>query len=509
MRMIVGRVSLCALSALSALSVGCAGEEKPGEAAWQFWDSGPALRGSGNPGRTFTEAELWQNCATLDGGAEDAMQHNLQLPYRGHLVLPWAPEQGQGGLSLFDMADPCAPERVGDGFTQDARETHAMGFVYLPPDDPHAGDWAVGNGKQYGSIDSGILFWDLSDPAAPAVASLLVLPEAWYPDSYTRVVLSVFWQYPWVYVASADNGVFVVDATDPRAPVLVNQISFGMRAGGVFALGNELLVTSAEQTVAALFDISDPANPVMLPGSPFGTVTRDGAAVETYHGNRVGDLALFARKEGGGGPILIDISDPEQPFFAGDAVHNGNGGYVFMDEDVIFVGESDHASVWDASDPANLSLIGTGLLAGDLDTIVPWGNVALLSVDHAEGEDPSIENAVATAIMPWRADPDTAGPVVLSTSPEDGDAGLYQAARIGIGFNEFIEPASAFPGSIRLLDADGAPVECYVSVQETVATCSPAAPLLPDHAYTVEVEGVTDIHGNPMIGVHRFSFRSF
>lgn len=490
---------------LLALALACVDDPKDTGPAPAFWDQGPALRGPGYPGRTFTEAELWQPCATLDGGPEDAMQHNLQIPYRGHLVLPWAPEMGQGGLALYDMADPCAPARVGSTFSQDARETHAMGFVYLPPDDPHAGDWAVGNGKKYGSIDSGVLFWDLSDPASPQAVNMFTLPDAWYPDSYTRVVLSVFWQYPWLYVASADNGVFVLDATDPLAPILVNQITSGLRAGGVFALGNELLVTSAEQTHAALYDISDPANPALLPGSPFPTPERGGQAVETYHGNRVGDMALFARKEGGGGPILVDISDPEAPVFAGDTAHAGNGGYVFMDEDVVFVGESDHASVWDASDPASLTLIGTGSLAGDLDTNTPWGNVALLSVDHAEGESGDVENVVATVVMPWRTEPDTSGPRVLSTSPEDGSGGWYARLRVGIGFNEFVEPASAYPGSVRLYGPDGEGVPGWVSTQETIVTYAPKTPLAAGR-YTVEVEGVTDIHGNAMEAAHTFSF---
>lgn len=470
-----------------------------------FWDQGAPLRGSGYPGRVFTEAELWQSCATLDGGAEDKMQHNLQLPYRGHLVLPWAPEAGGGGVALYDMADPCAPERVGNGYSQDARETHAMGFIHLPESDPHAGDWAVGNAKIYGGIESGILIWDLSDPSTPQVASAFALPEAWYPDSYTRVVLSVFWQYPWIYVASADNGVFVVDATDPRNPVLVNQVVSGIRAGGVFALGNELLVTTAEQSHAALYDISDPTNPTMLPGSPFPSPDRNGTPLETYHGNRVGDMALFARKEGGGGPIIVDISDPALPVFAGDVVHSGNGGYVFWDEDVVFVGESDHASIWDASDPTNMTLIGTGLLAGDLDTNTPWGNVALLSVDHAEGQSPDVENAVATAVMPWRAEPDSTGPRVLSTNPKDGSGGWYKAMRVGVGFNEFVEPASAYPGSLRLLDAAGEGVPGWVATQETIVTYTPKQPLSAG-SYTMEVEGVTDIHGNPMEELYRFSF---
>jgi hypothetical protein len=467
--------------------------------AWDFQAAGPSLRGSGYPGRTFTEDELWLACATLDGLESDGLHHNLQMPYRGHLVLPWAPEWGGGGVTLFDMADPCDPVRVGDGESADLRETHALGFMHLPEGDPHAGDWMATNAKIYGGIEAGIMLWDLSDPAAPTAGTMLTFSESWYPDSYTRVTLSLWWQYPWMYVASSESGIFVVDATDPTAPELVNQVNLGLRAGGVFALGNELLVTTAEQTQAALLDISDPANPTLMPGSPFSTVTRDGDAVETYHGTRVGDLALFARKEGGGGPMVMDISDPSTPTFLGDTVSDGNAGYVFYDEGYLFVGESDHGSVWDATDIEDLTLVGTGDLEGDLDTNVPWGNVMLLSVDEPEADH-------ATVVVPWATDPDTKGPEVMASNPEDGSAGWYVGARVGVGFDEFIEPTSAYPGSVRLLDSDGAPVEGWVSAQETIVTYAPKSQLDPGVTYTVEIDGITDIHGNQMTDTYTFTF---
>ncbi len=486
------------------LLLACADDPGKTPLGFEFWESGPPLRGEPYRGRTFSPTELGVNCAELRGTDADVLHHNLQVPYRGHLILPWSPEHGQGGVSFFDMSDPCAPVRVGDGITEDIRETHAIGTVYLPEGDPHAGDWMVTNGKDYGTVDTGPLFWDISDPTAPEVVSLLLLPEAWYPDSYARVSLSVFWQYPWLYVASADNGIFVVDATDPRNPVLVAELAFNLRAGGVFVLGNELLVSSAEQTHAALFDISDPTNPVLLPGSPFATADRDGEPMETYHGNRSGDLALFARKEGAGGPIIYDISDPTTPTFVADTELAGNGGYVFYDEGFLFVGESDHASIWDARALPALEQVAEGMLVGDLDTIVPWGNVALLSVD--EIEDDGVIGEAATVVMPWAAEPDLTGPEVMSTNPEDGSGGWYSGARVGIGFNEFVEPASVYPGSIRLLDGDLKPVDGWASAQEALVSYTPKTPLAPGTQYTVEVAGVTDLHGNPMSDVYRFSF---
>ena len=50
----------------------------------------------------------------------------------------------------------------------------------------------------------------------------------------------------------------------------------------------------------------------------FITYDSTGDAIEAYHANRAGNLAMFARKEGGGGVMAYDISDPSTPTFIGD-----------------------------------------------------------------------------------------------------------------------------------------------------------------------------------------------
>ena len=114
----------------------------------------------------------------------------------------------------------------------------------------------------------GVVFWDVTNPAAPEAIHYMRLPDVFYPDSYARVVLSTFWQYPWLYVAAADNGVFVVDASNPYEPALVGEYRFDpvLRAGGVWALGNYLVVGSAEQTKTAILDITVPYEPQAVPG---------------------------------------------------------------------------------------------------------------------------------------------------------------------------------------------------------------------------------------------------
>lgn len=489
------------------VAAGCA-DPKPGRDpdtgpepyAFPALDAMPALRGSGGPSRTFDESELWRTCAALEGPAEDLFKHhNLVVPYRGHLVMPWVPEWGRGGLSFFDVSDPCAPVEAGWGYSESMRESHALGFVHLPEGDPNAGDWMVSTGVL------GIELWDVSDVTAPASVSYLQLPGVFYPDSYALVVLSVFWQYPYVFVAGADNGVYVVDATDPREPRLLTQYTPepGLRAGGVFAMGDLLMVSSAEQTETILLDISDPAAPQPIPGGRFESLDGDGVGREAYHANIAGDWALYARKEGGGGVMMMDISDPTAPTYAGDyLMEGGNGGYVFYDEGFAFVGESHFATVYDVRDPSDIQVVGTGQLAGDLDTFTPYGNVGILSVDE------DAEDGIATAVMPWTTAPDTAAPLVLRVVPADGATGVSRTSRIGVGFNEMIEPTSAFAGAIRLWDEQGEPVEGWGTAQETIATYTPKAPLAPGTTYTLEIMagGVQDLNGNAVAATQTSRF---
>jgi hypothetical protein len=458
----------------------------------------PVLRGTGGPNRSFTSEELFTNCAQLDGGEQDANHHNLVVPYRGHLVLPWAPEWGRGGLSFFNMDDPCQPEKVGEGYHERMRESHAIGFMYLSEEEQYALTAGI----------LGIQFWDIHSLEQPEMINYMQIEGVFYPDSYTRVVLSTFWQYPWVYIAAADNGIFIVNAENPKEPEFITQYQMDppMRVAGVFAMGTHLLLTSAEGTEAQVLDISDPVNPQPIGGGRFSAIDSTGTPYDAYHGNMVGNWALFARKESGGGIIAMDISDPTNPTYAGDVfTEGGNGGYVFYDEGYAFLGDSHWAKVFDMRDINNITEVGTGDLPGDLDTITPYGNVAILSVDD-EAED-----GISSAIMPWITEVDNQGPQVLRTVPADGEINVAPTARIGIGFNEMIEPSSVFPGSIQLFDSDEKAVDGWGSGQETIASYSPKEPLQLGTTYTLKIMagGVQDINGNSVAENTEISFTTF
>ncbi|MGK0361796.1 MAG: hypothetical protein ACI9U2_004114, partial [Bradymonadia bacterium] len=313
----------------------------PDPGAWEPW------RGPGGPAVEFAEEELYQNCAFLDVGPDDRTDHrNMVTMYDGYLLMPWSPEFGlTGGLTFFDISDPCSPSVVGHTFTDQMRESHTIGFS------DQGGRFAV-TAHQTGLTVGGVLFWDVSDPTDPQVISALPLPGFFYPDSYARVTLSTFWQAPYVYVGGSDNGVWIVDASDPYNPQFVYQHVFEpiLRVGQVQVVGNLLVATAAEGSRAAMLDVSDPAAPQAIPGGDFEAVDADGVAREWYFSALAGGYLYLMRKEGGGGLIVYDIHDPTRPVFAGAYRSARNGGYVFVKDNLAFTGESSAGAIYDISD---------------------------------------------------------------------------------------------------------------------------------------------------------------
>ncbi len=464
-------------------------------------------RGPGAPATTFEASELYVNCAYLDGGEQDTTDHhNLVTMFDGYLLMPWAPEWGAGGLTFWDISDPCDPVVVGSGFSQHMRETHAIGFSTFE------GRWAVVDqlGLALAIGRAGIQFWDVSDPTAPVAVADVEIPEAGYPDSYARVPLSVFWQVPYAYVGGADLGVHIVDAADPLHPRYVSTYRFDpvLRVGQVQVIGNLLVATAAEGARTVLLDVSDPIHPEPIAGGDFLAHDEDGMPREAYFTNFASGHVYYARKDGGGGLMIYDVRDPTRPTQLGALSSDGNGGYVFPHEGFAFVGQGSFAAIYDARDPSSITEVARMSLVGDLDTASPIGNVAVLSVDDAAEPDRG------SAIVPWRSEPDARGPVVGWTWPADGASDLRTTSRLGVAFDERVDARSAFEGSVRLYragdDPDAGRVPAIVSAQETIVNVHPRCPLEPSTDYVLEVVagGVVDFNGNAVAETTRVTFRT-
>jgi hypothetical protein len=318
----------------------------------------------------------------------------------------------------------------------------------------------------------------------------------------------VFWQPPYVFATGSDNGLYVIEASDPLAPELVHVEEFDPlhRAAQVQVVGNLLMVTAAEGPRTVLLDVSDPELPQPIPGGDFDIVDGEGVIREAYFATLAGGYVWYAIKNNDGGLLAYDIRDPGNPTYAGHLDTGGNGGYVMVKGDRAFVGESTFAGIYDIGGLPEIDAIATLSLEGDLDTATPIGNVVVLSVDEdaAPGQ--------GSAIVPYALDVDTDPPAVTWSWPPDGRQGMPLGSRIGVTFDEMVDVKSVFEGSVRLYQTGTEPgstrVDGWVTAQEHIVNFVPREPLQPGTSYTFEIPagGVADYNGNRIVAGFSLQF---
>ncbi len=386
--------------------------------------------------------------------------------------------------------------KVGEAYNALMRETHTLGIGEV-------------SGRTYLAVDAhvdddhgGIGFWDITDPTAPAWVSYLELPGYAYPDAYFRVSLSTSWQGDRLFVSSGLLGVFTVDVSDPAAPAIADQwTEVAFLAGSFHVIGNLAMASTAGMARTMLWDVGDPDDWQLL--ADWSVTDEEGEAHPYYFANVAGHYALFARKDEGGGPVVYDIADPSSPVRLGAGyVADGDGGYAVRHHELLFEGESSFGSRYDFTDPTSPTEVARIDMSGDFDTLVPIGNVAVASVD--EGAEPGM----ATLVFPYDTATDTRSPSLELHSPPDGATWVPLTSRVGLSFDEQVEPKSAHAGSLRVWSASGRAVPGRFYGQEAVVNFVPDDPLDADTTYFVEVPagGIADVSRNAVAVTTTFSF---
>ncbi len=102
---------------------------------------------------------------------------------------------------------------------------------------------------------------------------------------------------------------------------------------------------------------------------------------------------------------------------------------------------------------------------------------------------------------------DNDSPVIESTDPGDGAAGISNDGVIMVSFNERIQAAGSFSG-VKVKDDEGDLVDVSVSIDDRDLIIDPANNFGYNTLYTVTVpaDAVEDLIGNPLIGEYVFSF---
>jgi hypothetical protein len=156
--------------------------------------------------RDCTADELYQPrfVENTQGGPGGA---NVVIMTGGYMMLIYAFDSGgpPGILAFYDVSNPrraVLRARINDAHTARFREAHSLPVALI-------------NNRQYVAIQTidGIQFWDLTDPLDAQYTSQIDLPGVTGGD-YENVAWQADWQGRYLYVAGANQGIYVIDTAD-------------------------------------------------------------------------------------------------------------------------------------------------------------------------------------------------------------------------------------------------------------------------------------------------------
>ncbi len=464
---------------------------------WQK-DSRATSDGPGLPNRSYPPQDVMRVIATIDASNSAPRAHGTASMHKGYLVIIYSDDgEANGGFSFYDFSVPNTPvlvSRKDDAETHDIREAHGYGYSY-----------SSSSGRDLVALQAalGIQIWDWTDVRNPERLSYLQLPGI-EDSNYALGAWWLCWQAPFIYVGGSGNGIYIVDATDPRKPMLVhrgpgkpNPIPIaqtgGFRIGPIFAVGNVLAASSMEEGGYVTMDISDPVNPVLLAAQ---THNMPPVYSSLLNGNKILGVDIYNNF------TVFDISDPTRIVYENGMSLAGRGGYVTFQDGFAHAGASEHYMKIDMRDRTHYESAGrasSGIAERDEDFAVVMGNLVLVSDDHGNG----------SFIVPHQAEPDRNPPAVNMISPKNG--ALHQAvtSRIGMTFTDQIDLRSVNESSFIVRPVGGgAALAGKYSSQTGIVNFAPNAPLASNTAYEVVLPagGIRDLAGNALATTFRSVF---
>ena len=488
-----GRLQDEAGNAVASFAATSAANETPTRLATQ----GPGL---GN--LHYSEAESFQPVSWIRdlgitrGNPSKQYGTNSGILLNGYFVTVFAhngDDGAGGGFLVYDVSDPRNIRRIRriealDGATGEFREQHSMPAARI-------GD------SIYVAIQSsrGIEIWDLTDIDDIHRESRLGLPGVRGGD-YDHVAWQASWKAPYLYVATASRGIYIVDVSDPAAPFIADRGHRrpnpvppaeygGFRAGPVFAMGNHLVVTSMDNSDGwSSLDIGNPLNPVLL-------ATLSITASEKYYSTCFDGRRIYSAPRRGADDrtlVAFDLTDPASFVLANDSLKLVRRLYCATQDHFLFQGGRDDFKKIDIGDDSDWVEVGTGTLGVEEDPdngqISPMGNLVYVGNDDGTG----------SAFFPHDTDPDLTPPEVIQVSPRNGAANQPLTTSVGVAFTDSVLLESVDADRVRLLDAEGDTVNGTYGAYLGIVNFSPAEPLEPSTTYTVQVPagGVSDYAGN-------------
>ncbi len=200
--------------------------------------------------------------------------------------------------------------------------------------------YVSGSYAYIGDDQEGLEIIDISDPTTPV--------EVGQFDDY-GVICDIYVSGSYAYLAEGVDGLKIIDISDPTAPVEVGHFDDGGYASNVHISGSYAYVADGEDGLE-IIDISDPTTPLEV-----GQLDNDdeGYTYDVYVSG------LYAYVANGDGLTIIDISDPTTPVEVGQLNYGGHVDGVYISGSYAYLmGDSNGFQIIDISDLANPVKVG-------------------------------------------------------------------------------------------------------------------------------------------------------
>ena len=243
------------------------------------------------------------------------------------------------GVQIIDITDPATPAPFS------AMHDGSGGFDALGG----ATDLEVFNAgsRPYMAVaaqnDDGVQIIDITDPARPAPVSAIYDGSGGFDALGGAADLEVFGARDSLYVAVAaqnDDGVQIIDITDPARPAPVSVIYDG--SGGFDALGGAtdlevfnagsrpyMAVAAQNDDGVQIIDITDPVRPAPVAAVFAGSGLALDAAYDLEAFRAEGRTYMAVVSQWNDGVQIMDVTDPASPAPV-SAMHDGSGGFVAL-----------------------------------------------------------------------------------------------------------------------------------------------------------------------------------
>ncbi len=259
----------------------------------------------------------------------------------GYIAGGWA-----GGFKLLDTSDPTRPTEISHLAIPSARDLYVAGnMVYIAAEMQGLQVVDVSNKinpirlqeYKYNTANTRDVYVVgdyvyLADKAQGLLINVKTKPytrTGTYPTQGQAEGVHVV--FPYAYIADGNNGLHIVDVSDPSNPTFVGAVDTPGYANAVYVTGDYAYIADGSNGLQVV-NVSDPAHPQLA-----GSFKTSSAANGVY---AAGSYAYIAN--GGTGLTVIDVSNPASPTLVGTKDTSGNTLNVYVNNNYVYVTDDDN-----------------------------------------------------------------------------------------------------------------------------------------------------------------------